>query len=82
MALGALGRVFLKSPLSGRLSELHRLSAAERPLRIPPARRPAGREAALAQLQQGTGQPGPWRAGRSELATQWDFSLIGCLAEG
>lgn len=32
MALGALSRVFPKSPLSGRLSELHRLSAAARPV--------------------------------------------------
>lgn len=44
-----------------------------------PARRPGGSPGPAAA---GHGSAGPWRGGRPELATQWDFSLIGCLAEG
>lgn len=42
----------------------------------------SGARAALAQLWEDTGQHGPQCGGHSALATQWDFSLIGCLAEG
>lgn len=44
-----------------------------------PAGRPGGSPGPAAA---GHVSGGPWCGGRPELATQWDFSLIACLAEG
>lgn len=52
VALRALSRIFLKSPLSSRLSARHRLSAALS------CWTPTPHPRRTAQLQQGTGQPG------------------------